>query len=296
MTGPAVTEGVANAASVIASKVSISAVANPSGTFILNAAAPWRYLSTAPAVRGQSYPDQNYVVPNNISASFPAGSIVIEFEFDGQQFEFSTKGFAGSAYRLMVYGQYVSATPTAGPGAAGSLYLTLVNFGSRATRRIRIEGSATFYFGGLNIGPNDTPPWPSSLPVGPRVVVMGDSFVGGTGASGATVNAWFDTMAKLLGWRDVWATGLGGTGYLATGAFVKFRDRVVADVINQSPDIVVVAGGINDTAFTKAQIQTEAGLLYAQIRAALPNVKLIAVGPWVPSGSPASAPKTAANI
>jgi lysophospholipase L1-like esterase len=55
---------------------------------------------------------------------------------------------------------------------------------------------------------------------------------------------------------------------------------VTNDVINLNPDIVIVAGGINDSSgYTAAAIQTEAAALFAAIQAGVPNVTIIVVSP-----------------
>ena len=77
--------------------------------------------------------------------------------------------------------------------------------------------------------------------------------------------------------------GVGATGYLnpSTGGKVKFRDRVQNDIINLNPDVVIVAGGINDhSAYSAAAIQTEASLLFSTFETALPDVALIGLSPF----------------
>jgi hypothetical protein len=96
-------------------------------------------------------------------------------------------------------------------------------------------------------------------------------------------------MGQKLGW-DVWPSGLGGTGYTQPGAFVAFQARVQADVIANSPDVVVVAGGLNDDL---AGLGDAAALLYSTIRAGLPSARLIVLSPWAPRSIDVAA-KTAA--
>jgi lysophospholipase L1-like esterase len=89
-----------------------------------------------------------------------------------------------------------------------------------------------------------------------------------------------------MGWSDVWKSGVGGTGYLnaGTGGRTTFRGRVAADVIAYAPDVVIVAGGINDTSSSQAAVQAEAALLFAQIRAGLPSALLVVVSPFWRNG------------
>jgi lysophospholipase L1-like esterase len=57
---------------------------------------------------------------------------------------------------------------------------------------------------------------------------------------------------------------------------------VANDVIARNPNIVVVAGGFNDGAFSNTEIATEAGLMFNQIVDALPDVRLLVVSPFYP--------------
>jgi hypothetical protein len=79
-------------------------------------------------------------------------------------------------------------------------------------------------------------------------------------AGGASIvyNAFPQVMADLLGIRDIWNGGVGGTGYLATasGTQRNYRQRL-SDMITAAPGIVVIEDASNDLAFTPAAVQTE---------------------------------------
>jgi GDSL-like Lipase/Acylhydrolase family len=187
-----------------------------------------------------------------------------------RRFEVYLKG-TGAPVRVRVDGQLVGTGATFTTAADGSTYFVPVTFGSSALRRITLEFSAAAWWGGIQINPTDSL-WKAAAK-GPRVVVMGDSFTEGTGAT-IPQQWWSRKMAEALGWYDVAQSGVGSTGYLApgTGGKVKFRDRVTNDVINLNPDIVIVAGGINDSSsYTAAAIQTEAAALFAAIQAGVPK-------------------------
>ena len=98
-------------------------------------------------------------------------------------------------------------------------------------------------------------------------------------------------LGKTLDMPDAWPSGSGGTGYLNPGTSGRktFRGRVQTDVINHRPDLVIVAGGINDTASTPAAIGAEAGLLFDAILTGLPHVTLVVVGPFWPNEGPTAA-------
>jgi len=232
---------------------------------------------------GTSSPDSTYVKARHITD--PVGVYApmnIEFLFDGTYVEIRGKG-SGGKVRVRVNGDLVSLTPVTFTND-GSTYLLPITFATRAVRRITVEADSSFAFSGVRTGATD-----SVVPTqvkGPRVIVIGDSFTDGTGADGLGGTCWVTRFAQAMGWADVWKSGVGGTGYLnaGTGGRTTFRGRVASDVIAYAPDVVIVAGGINDTSSSQAAVQAEAALLYAQIRAGLPNAVLVVVSPFWRNG------------
>ncbi|WP_181243466.1 SGNH/GDSL hydrolase family protein [Glaciihabitans tibetensis] len=112
-----------------------------------------------------------------------------------------------------------------------------------------------------------------------KIGFIGDSWAGGAGAGGGRDNSYAGIAAKELGWSYLILPG-GGTGYLqenTTTAEKPFSARA-AELIAFAPDVVVVQGSSNDYRYTTIQIQEAASALFAQIRAALPDAKIIAVG------------------
>ena len=77
---------------------------------------------------------------------------------------------------------------------------------------------------------------------------MGDSFTEGTG--GDTFAGYTDAMSQHLAWRNVTPSGWGGTGYLEhrtpASAAPRSAPATTKDVINAAPDVVIVAGGLNE--------------------------------------------------
>ncbi len=265
---PTVTIGSANGSTQISSSVLIAWTDTK-----------FRYLGGTPTVAGVSYPDTLMGRYATITAPNIPALMNVEFEFDGTSLEIYQKALGNNTFRIWVDGQPATADRQSGPSSAGNLYLTLVAFGSRANRRIRIEGQ-NFYFGGIRIGPADTL-WPPSSPVGPRVALLGDSF--GEAAGVGSMLGFLPAAGYLLGWRDIWNESVGSTGYAnpSTGGKKKYGDRVAADIIAYNPDIVVVEGSVNDQGYTTdAAIATEAELVYQAIRTGLPNAILIVLLPF----------------
>lgn len=273
---PTVTVGSQNGATVIADSVLV----------------PWddaqfRYLGGRAVVAGASFPDTTLARYNQITSNANPANMRVEFMHDGAEFEFLVKALASERYRVIVNGEPATATAQTLGGTTGSLYLVHVAFGSRDIRHIEIDG-AIMYFGGVRIGPNDAL-WTPDVAVGPRVIFFGDSYTEGTGAGMPSMGL-AQTTGTLLGWRDLWISGVGGTGYLNDAGVVgktTFRDRVEADVIAYDPAIVIVAGGLNDhsAGSTGAEVGAEAGRLFTEIIESVPGVTLIATGPWNNSGN-----------
>ncbi|NLU83600.1 SGNH/GDSL hydrolase family protein [Rhodococcus sp. HNM0569] len=116
-----------------------------------------------------------------------------------------------------------------------------------------------------------------------RAVVIGDAYAAGAGADSPERG-----YAHLLGQARCWATtvlGQAGTGYTvpatATDATTPFVDRV-EDAIAAQPDVVIVQGStIDPGGITQEQAATE---LFTQLTSALPDTKIVAVGPAAAPG------------
>ncbi|WP_080730388.1 SGNH/GDSL hydrolase family protein [Rhodococcoides fascians] len=129
----------------------------------------------------------------------------------------------------------------------------------------------------------------TSEPTTPRSVVafVGDSYTQGVGVEPST-ERWSSQLSAAMNW-DERNFGLAGTGYLATaGSDVCGLDScpnyqtTALDAVAANPSIVVVSGGQNDVAAyaeDPAAVQTAIATTYVEIRNALPDVRIIAVGP-----------------
>jgi lysophospholipase L1-like esterase len=234
------------------------------------------------AAAGTAYPNNNWVVPSSLTTTNTIAPYNVSFLFDGAALEFFLSG-NGGLVRVRVDGQLVTSAATTLPND-GNLYYLPITFSARAVRRITLETS-NVKFGGVRVGGTDSV---NPVPIrGPRAIVVGDSFTEGTGSTYSAIGSWSQKLGLSLGWDDVWASGVGGTGYLnpGSGGRVKFRDRLVNDVTSQNPQIVIWAGGINDQAtYTAAQIQAEATACYQAVQAALPGVPQIVFSPWWRNG------------
>jgi lysophospholipase L1-like esterase len=245
------------------------------GVMVGPSSPPFRFSRAEAGLWGTTYPINLFYVSCGITGSSAFLPYVAEFETDAQELEILTLG-AAAQYRLRVNGQYVGLEAAQGPPADGSFYWLDLAFPDRQRRAIALE-SFVMPFGGLAIGPQDQLYRPRA-PLGPRCIVLGDSYTEG-------LLCYAQRLAGLLGW-EVWSSGVGGTGYINPGPTgrVKFRDRVESDVIAHYPDLVIVAGGLNDGGYPSSELYSEALALYDTILTNLPSAKLVVVGPWWPSG------------
>lgn len=137
-----------------------------------------------------------------------------------------------------------------------------------------------------------TPADPASAPPLPTAVFIGDGYTAGTDGSG-----WSDIVAQEMGWQEV-NLSVPGMGYRRVPdtcpekpctAFGGLLDKAVA----ASPTVVVVMGGAADGDMGSAAVDT----FYADLRGALPDATIYAVGPAVSDANPpAWVARTATNV
>lgn len=271
----------ADAATTISGGVDVNAYP---GEAALNPA--MRFTKSHAIQGGGGYPFSFAVKASGLDSTLGTLDLAAEFIYSGDQFEvvYAAQG-ATKTMRVWADGLLVGSRPGSGDG---SLHRNLVTLPDARNRLIRVEffGGGTFY--AIARQPSATLAYPATKPKGARFIVLGDSYAEGTGATDL-VDAFPNRLGEYMGWVDTWRSGSGGTGYLAPGPpdRKKFRDRVQTDVIDQAPNVVLIAGGLNDHGdYSASAIGTEAGLLYDQILTGLPTVELVIVGPWWPSGSP----------
>ncbi|MHA0330272.1 SGNH/GDSL hydrolase family protein [Sphingomonas melonis] len=207
-----------------------------------------------------------------------------EFRTDAPTLEISYIGEPNQTrHRVMVDGKYLRLDMLEG-GSDGFDYETRISFPNAKLRTIRIETNAMSLFG-VYIGAKDTilaPAVPSSAPV--RAVIMGDSFTqDAAGVAGVNdFEVYAARTARALGWSEYHQSGVGSTGYLAApNGTLNFRGRLDSDVVPYNPEVLIIAGGINDPF---EGLQSEASALFDEIRAKLPNTIVFVVGPWTSFG------------
>lgn len=125
----------------------------------------------------------------------------------------------------------------------------------------------------------------------------GDSITQGGGLGPACINDWVETLVcRQLGIESWYNNAIGGTGAIATrnGTGATYLQRL-PDLVALNPDIVLVGGFTNDSAYTQAE-KRAAFLTYLQaLRAALPKATLFVVGIQVGGGEAIAAGSNAHN-
>lgn len=202
---------------------------------------------------------------NSISATYTRS-----FLFDGDSFECMYKDNTSSII-IYVDGKrcdqaIVTTTNT------GTLKYFKVTFPSAALRRVDIS-CFNAKIGALYVDQTDTVT-PSLNPR--KVVVAGDSFTEGAGGS-ILGSGYVTRLSEISGNFNIVTSGSGGTGYLATNnGRPNLVDRAQADIVDQNPDMVIVAMGINDSLDISSAVES----VVTTIRNGLPNAILVLVGSW----------------
>lgn len=249
---------------------------------------PWdsgRFFYAGNMVRSDRRNDE-LTFARNDAVTFKAGAgrygsfLAFEFVTDAPQLEVLVKGNGrNSRMRFVVDGALANTVPVEYP-ADDQPHLTKLDFGSRKTRHIRVLASAPL-FGGVRIGPGDTLSRPAADP-GLRVMFIGDSYTQGPAREPAETS-YAPIAAQLLGWRDAWVSGVGGTGYVnAPDKTLTFRQRFATDIKPFAPDVLVIAGGGNDRPYTDGQVYAAAKEFFDLVEHELPDTVVFVLGPWNP--------------
>lgn len=135
-----------------------------------------------------------------------------------------------------------------------------------------------------------------------KVVVIGDSYSQGAGATQDM--GWVDRMGRNQPW-SVTNLSRGGTGYVASVKtpvtaqkacgleYCPSYPEMITEAATVQPEIVIVAGGRNDSRLNSDAEAAAIASFYAQLRAALPNATIVAFNAWWDS---TEAPESIASI
>lgn len=208
----------------------------------------------------------------------------------------------GGGFRLKVDGRLAS-SGVIGNGGNGLLRYIPVTWGSgsaadRRDRHYELEFAGVGAFVGIRTTNLYKPyPWPQAD--GLRVLLHGDSMLA-TVVDAANIDSYpygaqGALIGDLLGQADTWASGVGGSGWMAPAVHDRswFNERVDLDVIAPAPDVIVETGGGNDASVNPSQttIQPLIETWLTKVLAAKPETIVFMTGPVI--GSSASTAHTA---
>lgn len=184
-------------------------------------------------------------------------------------------GSGGTRYRFIVDGRYVDLTGTLSNNAASPRYF-LLDFGSKAARTVSIESVQHLGFIAFCVGAGDSCSAPQAAK---RMIVLGDSITQGS-VAGSQADGYACVLGDMLGFRDLWASGIADTGYVSTSSGTRYAlTQRLSDVNGRGPwDVIVVAMGTNDQWQTGVQAAAETCL--ASIRSNNPAAQIFVLGPW----------------
>jgi hypothetical protein len=230
------------------------------------------------------YPDNNYVT-NTMASGAQAAGTVCAFITDAPIFAFFVRQ---TSTNVWINGQL--ATPCGGVGANASW--VLVNNVSRQTRQVVLTCSIKTQFGGVAIGPNDTIAPFDITKNSFNFSLMGDSYFQQQ-PSGPYSMGMEQNIATLIGTFASMNNDIGGTGYDvyngSSGNIVTLpafnNPYRIASATGNNPDLIFVAGGINDS-WPTGNVGVGTNLAIQQtmqkLRVAAPSAIQWYMGPWCP--------------
>lgn len=122
-------------------------------------------------------------------------------------------------------------------------------------------------------------------PRGSTAVFLGDSFTSGWNGAGIGARGW----PRLVGADQEWQTvnlAVAGTGFINPGWTSQPIGSRVAEAIRRGPDVIVVAGGHNDSRWSAAATARAADDVIDRLHVAAPDALLVIIAPIWQNGSP----------
>lgn len=214
----------------------------------------------------------------------------------------SLRDLANTAFNVRVTdaanprGRFISATNITLPTSTGSnFYYGKLDFGTVDPDRV-----VEFFFSGgtqirgYNVGDGSATPGAVILnaEADPFLLTTGlDSYSAGVGPVGVR-DGYTYKLANKLGVRSPVGSGRGSTGYIAdaSGAALKWRDRLSDLTRVNTPQMLIVMGSLNDNGQNVAALQAEVTAFWIAVRDLLPDALLVCIGPQhTPNVNPSQA-------
>lgn len=261
---------------------------------VLNPKAPWALEGADMISNGSGFaaplrPTQEG--ERVLSIQFP---YQVMFDFDGEEFQIVLTG-AAAEWRFRLW---ANDAPSAYKTETSGKKFVKVKFASRARRRIVIENDAGTYFGGIVRKNTDTISPPSEV-APTKIAWLWDSYGIGSGVrtgttSTASAQGCVYTATRALGFSHLRNYSLAGTGFLNEGSKAGNYLQRAKDVVAYAPNVVVVGGSINDSAFTATEMEAQVAKVIGTLQG-IPNVTIIVFGPIPMSNTARTTNETNAN-
>lgn len=244
--------------------------------------------------RSTSYPQYDYIQADLSVISVGGGiasatGLTVETITEDSSIEVALAQVgAGTAqvYVDDVLWETIAYTDLSGAGVTSGLWgARYYTFPDARRRRIKVHTSNMPFVGFFynQSKPISRPAFSDNMA---RVLVVGDSFTEGTGSTNGL--GFVEWLQRQLGYRDVWRVGSGSTGYASDGSGrLALEDRYQNDVIDQAPDVVIWAMGINDprsTSGDRTATVASATTCWDALTSQRPDTEQIVVGPWPNNG------------
>jgi lysophospholipase L1-like esterase len=120
---------------------------------------------------------------------------------------------------------------------------------------------------------------------GSTAVYLGDSYTSGWNGAGIGARGWPRLVDAARGWKTV-NLAVPGTGFINPGWTNQPIESRVARAIRARPDVIVLAGGHNDSRWSPAATARAADAVIDRLRRSAPDAVLVIVGPIWANGSP----------
>jgi lysophospholipase L1-like esterase len=126
-----------------------------------------------------------------------------------------------------------------------------------------------------------------------KLLVIGDSYTGGSGEGGTGPNSWPEIAVSELRTEGqtvaLAVSAHGGAGYVTRGIDGTSFPDVLAEAIQPDEDVIVIFGGLNDGDHLPEVIRTAVHDTLLRTRIMASRADLIVVGPaWPRSGEPSA--------
>jgi lysophospholipase L1-like esterase len=119
-------------------------------------------------------------------------------------------------------------------------------------------------------------------PTGEVVAFVGDSYTGGSDMDSGEPTRWPALVSSELGWESrIFAEG--GAGYAQAGREGGTFANQLAPLVEEQPDVVVVAGGLNDLmqlTVDPHRVNDAASAVLLELRRKMPNVAIVVLSPF----------------